>query len=137
MRMIKKMWTKYNNLPEAVKASIWFVIASIVQKGIAFFTTPIFTRIMSTEDYGTFAVYQSWYSIVLIFTSLNLAGGVFNNGMTKYPEERDEFLSSLLGLTTVITTVVFFLYLVFQDYVNSVFSLDTPYILFMFLQLLF
>lgn len=137
MRMIKKMWTKYNNLPEAVKASIWFVIASIVQKGIAFLTTPIFTRIMSTEDYGTFAVYQSWYSIVLIFTSLNLAGGVFNNGMTKYPEERDEFLSSLLGLTTVITTVVFFLYLVFHDYVNSVFSLDTPYILFMFLQLLF
>lgn len=135
--MIKKMWIRYNNLPAAVKASIWFVIASIVQKGIAFLTTPIFTRIMSTEDYGTFAVYQSWYTIVLIFTTLNLAGGVFNNGMTKYPEKRDEFLSSLLGLTTVITTIAFILYMVFRDYVNYAFSLDTPYILFMFLQLLF
>lgn len=124
-------------MPDAVKASIWFVIASIIQKGISFLTTPIFTRIMTTSEYGTFSVYQSWYSMIFIFTSLNLAGGVFNNGMTKYPEKRSEFVSSLLGLTTAITIAFFCLYLFLQESINHLFGLDTLYVMFMFLQLLF
>ena len=50
-------------IPIQAKASIWFVLCSVVQKVFAFLTTPIFTRIMSAEEYGVVSVYNSWISI--------------------------------------------------------------------------
>lgn len=134
---IRKVWERYLSLPSPVKASLWFIFASIIQKGISFITTPIFTRIMTTSEYGTFSVYQSWYALILIFTSLNFSGGVLNNGLTKYPEDRDSFVSSLLGLTTLITSVFFVIYIVFRNQLNNILGLTTIYVLFMFMQLLF
>ena len=42
----KSIIEMYRGIPIQAKASIWFVLCSVVQKGLAFLTTPIFTRIM-------------------------------------------------------------------------------------------
>lgn len=136
MNIVSKILSKYKSMSDAVKASVWFVIASVLQKGIGFITTPIFTRLMSPLEYGTFSVYQSWYAIILIFTSLNLAGGVLNNGLVKFSEDKSRFVSSLLGLTTTITSAFFILYLFGRSYFNELLGLNTIYVFFMFLQLL-
>ena len=67
---MKKIITKYKNLPEAVKASLWFTICSILQKGISFITVPIFTRLLTTEQYGVVSIFYSWESIFIIFCTL-------------------------------------------------------------------
>ena len=92
---MKNLLSYYNNLSEPIKATLWFTISSIIQKGIALLSTPIFTRLLTTEEYGVYSVYQSWYSILLIFATLNLYAGVYNNGMTKWPDKRQEYTSSL------------------------------------------
>ncbi len=51
--------------------------------GFVFLTVPIFTRLLTTEQYGLLTVYQSWMAIISVFTTLNLSAGVFNNGMIK------------------------------------------------------
>ena len=55
-----------------MKASLWYTVCSIVNKGMALLSTPIFTRVMSEEQYGQFSIFQSWVSILIIFTSLNI-----------------------------------------------------------------
>ena len=60
-------------MPLAIKAGLWFTICNLLQKGISFITVPIFTRIMSTEDYGLYSIYISWYSIMTIFATLHLS----------------------------------------------------------------
>ena len=35
-----------------VKASMWYLACSVLQKAIGFLTTPIFTRVMGTSDFG-------------------------------------------------------------------------------------
>lgn len=50
----KYLLNKYENLSAPVKASIWFTICNVVQKGIALISTPIFTRIMTTQQYGVY-----------------------------------------------------------------------------------
>ena len=72
----------------------------------------IFTRLLTTEQYGLLTVYQSWMAIISVFTTLNLSAGVFNNGMIKYPGQKNQFLSSLLGLSTTVTAVFFIVYLI-------------------------
>lgn len=63
MRHINKILKKYNSIPIAAKATIWFMICSVVQKCISLITTPVFTRLMTTEQYGQFSVYNSWLQI--------------------------------------------------------------------------
>ena len=69
--IISKYFDKYRILPIPVKAALWYTICSIVQKSLSFLVTPIFTRIMSKEDYGLYTVYNSWYWVVVVFATLD------------------------------------------------------------------
>ena len=82
--MIKSVLNRYKSFPIQVKASLWFLICSFLQKGISTVTTPIFTRIMNTTEYGQYNVFNSWLSIASIFVSLSLTGGVYAQGLVKF-----------------------------------------------------
>ncbi len=127
---------KYKKLPVQVRASIWFLICSFLQKGISMLTTPIFTRLLTTAEFGDFNAFNSWYSIINIIISLNLYAGVYTQGLVKYDEEKEVFSSSLLGLTTTLVCAFSVIYFLFRDYFNSLFSLTTVQMVCMFLMIL-
>lgn len=135
--MLKRVIQKYQRLADPIKASLWFTISSVIQRGIALLTTPIFTRLLTTEEYGVYSVYQSWYSIIIIFTTLNLYAGVYNNGMTKWPDVRKQYTSALQGLSTTITILWFFIYLCSVEFWNRIFGLSTLFVLSIFIEVLF
>ena len=72
---------KYSELTVEAKATIWFVICNCIQKGMTVITIPVFTRIMSTEQYGVYSVYHSWMGLLTVIITLNLSAGAFNNAM--------------------------------------------------------
>lgn len=123
--MFGKIANKYKNLPIQVKASFWFLIGSFFQKGISMVTTPIFTRLLNTSEYGQFGVFNSWLGIVNIFVSLNLSYGVYTQGLIKFDKERNVFSSSLQGLTLTLVSVWTIIYLLFHNFWNQLFSLTT------------
>ena len=123
---------KYESLPVQVKASFWFLICSFLQKGISMITTPIFTRIMSTSDYGQYGVFNSWYGIITIIVALSLTGGVHTQGLVKYDKERSLFSSTLQGLTTTLVGFWLIVYLLFHNFWNNLFSLTTVQMIAMF-----
>lgn len=90
--------SKYRSLSIQARAALWFTICSFLQKGISFITVPIFTRLMSTEEYGTYTVYLSWLQILTILTSLYLFNGVYDNAMAKYEKQRYAILFASAGL---------------------------------------
>ena len=96
-------------------------------------TTPIFTRIMSTSEYGQYGVFNSWYSIITIIVALGLTGGVHTQGLVKYDKERSVFSSSLQGLTTTLVIIWGVVYLLFHNFWNSLFSLSFIQMLLMFI----
>lgn len=123
--MMQKMKQKYRTLPVQVKASLWFLICSFMQKGISTISTPIFTRLLNTSEYGQYSVFNSWLGIISIFVTLNLSAGVYNQGLVKYEEQRNVFSSSLQGLSTTLTIVWTIVYLTFHNFWNKIFSLTT------------
>lgn len=131
------MIKKYNCLPLSIKASIWFLLCSIFSKGISFITLPIFTRILSTEEYGMFSLYLSWKSIVTIFASLNLSYQIFNNGMVKYKDDKDGYTSSMIGLTLVCCLLCFILFLLLYRIWFKISGLNIYFLVFMFLNIIF
>ena len=120
-----KLLKKYESFPVPMKASLWFLICAFLQKGITMLTTPVFTRILSTEEYGRFNIFFSWSGIITIFVSLNLSYGVYTQGLIKFDKDRDRFSSSLQGLSTTLIFIWTIIYIVFRDFWNNVFKLTT------------
>lgn len=133
---INTMLTKYKSTSLPIKASIWFIVSNVLQKGISMLTIPIFTRILNAEQYGQYSLFLSWLDIITVFTSLYLFAGVFNNAMFKYSDDRDKYISSMQGLTFTITFVTFTIYLIFQNFFNSIFELPKNFVLMMFIDAL-
>ena len=77
---MKRFINLYKNLSNEAKASAWFVVCNIIQKGISFFTIPIFTRLLTTEEYGMTNVYQSWMSLIIIFCNIEFTIWCFQYG---------------------------------------------------------
>lgn len=136
-RFVKKSIKKYSYLSTPVKASLWFTVCSFMQKGIILLTTPIFTRLLTTEQFGTYSIYQSWINVILILATLKLSTGVFNNGMVRYREDRSLFISSLQGLTSLTTCALLILYFVDVGFWNRLLGLNTFCVVTMFLEIFF
>ncbi len=134
----RKLIDTYKKLSLAAKASIWFVFCNLMQKGISTITVPIFTRLLTTEEYGTYSLYLSWFNILTIVTSLNLYYGVFNNLMNREsdPKVRDKYVSSMQGIVVTLTTILAVIYLPFQDFWSSVLGLSKLAIWLMLLEML-
>lgn len=137
MKFLQKALKKYNSIPIAAKATLWFMFCTVLQKCISLLTTPLFTRLMTTEQYGQFSVYHSWLQIFTILTTLRLNWAVFNRGMSKYKSDRDGYTSTMQILTFIITGVVFLIYLVFHRQINRMTELPTFIMVAIFLELFF
>lgn len=133
--MVKKAIDHYKNMPVQVRASLWFLICAFLQKGISTITTPIFTRLLTTAEYGQYSVFNSWMNIVTVFVSLNLSGGIFVQGLVKYEETRKRFISSFQGLNVMLVLIWTGVYLVFSDFWNGITGLTTVQMLAMLLMI--
>ncbi len=126
---------KYKSLSVQARAALWFVFCSFLQKGISFVTVPIFTRMMTTEEYGTYTLYLSWLQIFTVITSLYLYNGVFDNGMSKFSEDRDRYTSSLQGLTVCLNTAFFVIALFFLGPLEKLLGMSSVLIILMFAEM--
>lgn len=135
LQTVRKFTTKYKELAAPVKASLWFVVCGFLQKGIAMLTTPVFTRLMTSAEYGRYNVYSTWFNLVQIIASLNLAAGVYTRGLVGNEEDQDVFSSSMLGLSTV--CILFFagVYLLLHQQINSITGLNTLLMVAMFVEI--
>jgi len=124
---------KIKSLSVQAKAAIWFTICSFLQKGISFIVVPIFTRIMSTEQYGIYTVYVSWYQILNIISSLYLFNGVFDNALSKFDKDRDRVTSAFLGLTILITVSEAAIAFVFREGLSALTGLNFDFLALMFI----
>ena len=117
------------------QSSAWFMFCNILQKGIAFITVPIFTRMMSTSEYGEFSVFQSWIQIFTIFTSLNIAYGVLNKALTEF-DDADHFVSCSQMLYSINTILIFGIVSVVNFGIYNFLKLPPYIVVLMFVELM-
>ncbi len=135
---MKKLLQKWRAIPASAKSSVAFIISSFFLKGISFITTPIFTRLMDSEQYGIIATYTSWVSIIEVFALLGLtSAGVFNVGLNDYKDSRNQYISSTLTLCNLTTVAVFAVIFLCKALIGDSFLLPTNLLVLMFLHFLF
>lgn len=135
VKNLNGLLAKYKGLSIPVKASLWFIVCGFLQKAIAFITTPIFTRIMTEQNYGQYSTYIAWLNIFTIIASLNLSAGVYTKGIVKFEEDEKQFSSSMLSLSTVCITIVLFIFLGLYSIINKVTDISIYLAITMFVEI--
>lgn len=135
--MINTIKEKLNKIPLTVKVSASYAICSILQKCLSFITLPLFTRLLTTEQYGQYTIYSSWQGILMIFLTLNLAYGSFQTAMVKYEDRRSEYISAIQGICILLSCVFLLIYLPFRGMWNRLFELPTLIVLLLVSEIIF
>lgn len=116
-------WIKnwYNkSLP--LRASFWFMVCTFAQKGISVITTPVFTRIMSQEEYGTVSIFLSWQTLLESILTLCVSSCAMQL-FVRY-ESRKRVLSALCSLELAVTSFWVCVCICFLNQISTILGLS-------------
>lgn len=133
------LYSKYRNLSLTAKAALWFVVCSLLQKAAAFITVPVFTRLMSTEQYGIYSIYLAWTNIMAVVLTLNMENGAFINEYAKTDDikQKTEAPLTIISLALLLTLVATVVYFCFHDNIASYIGLSHLLVVLMLVEIMF
>lgn len=100
-----------------------YMTATFFTKALAFISVPVFTRLLSPDEYGILALFASIISVSNIFLSLNFPGAV-----ARYYHEKDkkfgEFISSNILFLFLFNIFSFSLINLFKKEISTLINID-------------
>lgn len=127
---LKTFKEKYRNMSLPVKAGLWFTICNFMQRGITMITTPVFTRVLSEEQYGLISTFTSWQNVFILITTLSLYKAMMNLYI-KY-DNKEQVLSAVSGLSLLLTIVWFVIYLIFAKQISALMQMSETLVICLF-----
>lgn len=100
MNMLNKL-----NSNKQLKASGLYLLGNIFDKGIAFITIPIFTRLLTPSEYGIVSNYGAWVTVFTIIIAFNL-GATTRNAYVDYKNTINQYLSSIFTISALIASII-------------------------------
>ncbi|MCH5255805.1 MAG: oligosaccharide flippase family protein [Lachnospiraceae bacterium] len=117
---IIKIWS---DLSIEVRASLAIMVANFFQSGMKLLFIPVYTRLLSTTEYGVITVFESIQNTLGTITMMTLWASVYNRGMQEFKTDRNRFTASLLFLGNIFTVTVGLVFLFFHNQIIPYFSL--------------
>lgn len=103
------------------KAGLLYFLATLFTKGVTFLTVPIFTRLLTTADYGIVTTYNSWVSISTIGLSLALYMAI-RTSFVDYTDYTKEFLNTIITFTLWVGGIVIAIAAVVSQFLSDIMS---------------
>lgn len=115
-----------NNI-KALKSGVWYIVANFLTAASAFLTTPIFTRLLTQEEYGLYNNFTSWQSILAILCTFNVGVSLIS-ARYDYENNLDQYIFSAIGMSAASVLIETVILNLFSDWSQSFFSLSTTYL---------
>lgn len=117
------------------KAGIWYTICNFLFRGMAFITTPIFTRLLTKNEIGSFSNMASWIGVLTVLTAFDLQTSIIRSKL-EHEKDIDSYILSILSLTTLTTLFFYCIVMLFPVYFMKLLQMDMKYIHAVFVYLL-
>ena len=121
---------------KALKAAIMYIFNNFLVKAISILTVPIFSRILSTTEYGIVSNFQSWLSILTIIFSLDLHTSI-QRAKLDYEKSLDKYISSILSLSSIVIIIIAVFSNLFSGFVQDILKLDSFMLNYIYLYIFF
>lgn len=116
-----------------IKAGVGYTIGNILIKGISFISLPVFSRLMSSSEYGYFNTYVAYEAILAIILGVGMHASI-KNAQYDFKEEQAVFVSTQAIIVLLTTIIVGVIYFVFQIQINSFTGFSTQIMTLLILQ---
>lgn len=83
-----------------LKAGSLYLLGNLFNKGMVFLTIPIFTRILTTHEYGLINTYTSWVTLFISLLGLSLHMGVMT-GFSDHEDDIEVYMSTITTITLI------------------------------------
>ena len=118
------------------KAGTWYTICNFLFRGMAFFTTPIFARILSKAELGDFNNFASWITILIVLTALDCHMSIIRSKL-EVGDDMDSYIWSILSLTSIITVAAYGIFMLFPTFFSNLLLIEPKHMHLLFLYLFF
>ena len=133
--IVSQIRNKYIGMSVPVKAAFWFTVCNFLQRGISMITTPIFTRMLSTNEYGLYSTYLSWETVLAMVVTLSLYKALMNL-YVKY-DNKEKILSALCGLELLLSLIWLGIGIIFQKPLADLLQLSESLVCCLFVSFIF
>lgn len=109
-----------------------YLLGTFLIKAISLITTPIFTRILSTTDYGIISIYQTWVSIFAVFIGLQMSSTIATARVHLPRDSFSTYLKSILMLSFLSFIIISAFCILFSEPLANLLELQVkliPYLL--------
>ncbi|MCR5687533.1 MAG: oligosaccharide flippase family protein [Lachnospiraceae bacterium] len=110
---------------QVVRSSIWYTVANVSIRAVSIITTPIYTGMLTTADYGKANTFNSWIDVFNVFACLCV---VYSIGRAKldFKDKFDEYMSALQGLSSSFGFVLLILAFIFREALSGWIRYEVP-----------
>lgn len=128
-----KIINETNNIkPSSMnKISAYNILSMIIIQGIGFFSSPIFSRLLGTENYGIVSVYNTWVSIIVIVVGLQTYSTIAVAENEFGIEEQKRYQSSVFCLSIIAFLVFDIVVIAFLDTLSSFLNFEKRVVIIM------
>ena len=114
-----------------------FVFSTFIQRGLSFITTPLYTRLLSSYDYGIISTYNTWSGVLSVIFTLSIAANAFNTGLVRFKNDRNRFVGSMISLTAFLIFIGFVIVTLFARPIEILSGLEYKFYIIMFINMFF
>lgn len=120
---------------KVLKSGVWYTVSSVAIRAVAIITSPIYTAMLTTDDYGRANTFNSWVELFNIITCLCI---VYSIGRAKidYKEKFDEYMSALQGLSSSFAFCVLIIAMIFREQISGFIKYEVPLVVALFVYLI-
>ncbi|GAU77780.1 lipopolysaccharide biosynthesis protein [Fusibacter sp. 3D3] len=120
---------------EAFKSGVWYTISNVIIRSVSILTAPIFTRILTTSDYGKASNFTAWMSLFAIFTGLCLSYS-FGRANIDFKEQFNEYVLSMQTLSSGFALLIFIFAVLLSKQLAILMNMEQFLVIILFLYLL-
>lgn len=110
----------------ANKIAFFNILGPVILNGINFFTLPLFTRMLGTENYGVVSVYTTWVQVLTIVMGLQTCGTIATARVHLDEAEHDGYYSGIAALSCCSSAVVCAAVLAFMGPISRFTEFSVP-----------
>ncbi|MCD7816940.1 MAG: oligosaccharide flippase family protein, partial [Bacteroides sp.] len=107
----------------AAKAGLWYTVGNILLKGCVFLSLPIFTRLLSTSDFGIYNSYIAYEQILSAIIGLGMYGSI-KCARIDFEKELDRYISSIVTLILLVFIALLTVVNMFYSAISSIIGFD-------------
>lgn len=125
-----------NSDAKALKSGVWYTVSYVLARGVGYLAVPIFTRILSKEEFGVYNNYLSLLAVLTVIVTLNLASTMLN-AKYDFADTFDDYIYAVLRLSTLSVAGWTIVFNVFWNFFEPYLGIGRTYFNIMMLYLLF